>query len=61
MHWLVIILGTFILSISVSNPLYRILIEKFIILNIFFRVFFRILLFFTGLIVIFVGLYFESL
>jgi len=61
MHWLIIILGTFILSLSVSNPFYRLLIEKRIILTILFKLIFRILLFIIGLIVVFFGLYLESL
>jgi len=61
MHWLIIILGTFILSLSVSNPFYRLLIEKRIKLTILFKLIFRILLFIIGLIVVFFGLYLESL
>ena len=61
MHWLIIILGIFILSLSVSNPFYRLLIEKRIKLTILFKLIFRILLFIIGLIVVFFGLYLESL
>ena len=60
MHWLIIILGTFILSVSVSNPLYRLLVGKLIKLNTFFQINLRMLIFFIGLITIFVGLYLES-
>jgi len=60
MHWLIIILGTFILSVSVSNPLYRLLVGKLIKLNTFFQIILRMFIFFIGLIAIFVGLYFES-
>jgi len=60
MHWLIIILGTFILSVSVSNPLYRLLVGKLIKLNTFFQIILRMLIFFIGLIAIFVGLYLES-
>ena len=60
MHWLIIILGTFILSVSVSNPLYRLLVRKLIKLNTFFQIILRMLIFFIGLIAIFVGLYLES-
>tara|TARA_B110000014_G_C19591471_1_gene313996 strand:- start:86 stop:286 length:201 start_codon:yes stop_codon:yes gene_type:complete len=61
MHWLIIILGTFILSISISNPFYKLLIEKRLKLKFFFKIFLRILLFILGLFVIFLGLYLESL
>jgi len=60
MYWLIIILGTFILSVSVSNPLYRLLVGKLIKLNTFFQIILRMFIFFIGLIAIFVGLYFES-
>ena len=61
MHWLLIIIGTFILSISISNPFYRLLIQKRIKLNTFFNLILRGILFIIGLIVIFSGLYLESI
>jgi len=61
MHWLLIIIGTFILSISVSNPFYKLLIEKRIKLKIFLNLILRFILFIVGLIVIFFGLYLESI
>jgi len=61
MHWLLIIIGTFILSISVSNPFYRLLIKKRIKLKTFLNLILRVILFITGLIVIFFGLYLESI
>ena len=61
MHWLIIILGTFILSISISNPFYKLLIAKRIKLKFFFKIIFRLLLFILGLVLIFLGLYLESL
>jgi len=61
MHWLLIIIGTFILSISVSNPFYRLLIGKRITLNFFLNLTFRVFMFIVGLIVIFFGLYLESI
>ncbi len=61
MHWLLIILGTFILSISLSNPFYKLLIEKKLKLKIFFKIILRSLLFILGLIVIVLGLVLESL
>ena len=61
MHWFIIILGTFILSISLSNPFYRLLIGKRLKLNTFLQLSLRISLFILGLILIFLGLYIESL
>ena len=61
MHWFIIILGTFILSISVSNPFYRLVIKKKIKLTLFLNLIIRIFLFIIGLIVVFFGLYLESL
>ena len=61
MHWLIIILGTFILSLSVSNPFYRLLVEKRFKLKIIFKIISRILMFIIGLLLIFLGLYLESL
>ena len=61
MHWLIIIIGTFILSLSVSNPLYRMLAHKIIKLNLITKLLFRILLFIIGLIIVFIGLYLESI
>lgn len=61
MHWLLIIIGTFILSISISNPFYRLLIQKRIKLKTFLNLILRIILLIIGLIVIFSGLYLESI
>ena len=61
MHWLIIIIGIFILSTSLSNPFYKLLIEKKIKLNRFLRLTLRIFLFILGIVVIFTGLYIESL
>ena len=61
MHWLLIIIGTLMLSISVSNPFYRLLIEKRIKLKFFVNLILRVILFVVGLIVIFFGLYLESI
>ena len=61
MHWLLIIIGTFILSISVSNPFYKLLIEKRIKLKTFLNLILRVILFIIGLVVIFSGLYLESI
>ena len=61
MHWLVIIIGTLILSISISNPFYRLIIGKKIKLNSIFQIILRVILFLIGLVIIFYGLYLESI
>jgi hypothetical protein len=61
MHWLLIIIGTIILSISVSNPFYKLLIEKRIKLKTLSKLIFRIFLFMIGFIIVFLGLYLESI
>jgi len=63
MHWLVIIIGTIILSFSVSNSFYKLIIInrlKFKI-NRYLSVLLRIILFLIGVIVIFFGLFIESI
>ena len=60
MHWLLIIIGTFILSMAVSNPFYKLLIDKRIKLRIFNKLILRFFLFMTGIIIVFSGLYLES-
>jgi len=63
MHWLVIIIGTIILSFSLSNSFYKLIIInrlKFKI-NRYLSILFRIILFLTGIIVIFFGLFIESI
>ena len=60
MHWFIIILGTFILSISLSNPFYKLLIEKKLKFNTFIKILLRIFMFIIGLIIIFLGLFIES-
>ena len=61
MHWLLIIIGTFILSMAVSNPFYKLLIDKRIKLRIINKVILRFFLFTVGIIIVFFGLYLESI
>ena len=61
MHWLLIIIGTFILSIAVSNPFYKLLIEKRIKLRILYKFILRLVLFIMSIIIVFFGLYLESI
>ena len=60
-YWLIIILGVILLSTSISNSFYKVTIGKYLQLNIYFEAILRFFLFFLSIIVIFVGLYFESL
>jgi hypothetical protein len=59
-HWLIILFGILILSISVSNPFYNLTINKFIKFNLFFRIILRILLFILSILIVFLGLFIES-
>jgi len=61
MYWIVIIIGILILSLSLSNPFYRLLIKKKIKFNFFTELIFRIFLFLLAIIIIFIGLYIESI
>ena len=60
-HWLVIILGITLLSLPISNPFYKLILNNFLLKNLIMRFIFKIILFFTGIIVVFLGLYIESL
>ncbi len=59
-YWLLIIFGIFTLSISLSNQVYKLMIKKYITVNLLFQILFRIGLFFVAIILIFGGLYIES-
>ena len=61
MYWIVIIIGILILSLSLSNPFYRLLIKRKIKFNFFAEIVFRIILFLLAIIIIFIGLYIESI
>ena len=60
-HWIVIVLGIIILSISISNPFFNLTLNKIINFDLFFIALIRIFLFLIGVIIIFFGLYVESL
>jgi hypothetical protein len=60
-HWLVIILGIMLLSLPISNPFYKLILNNFLLKNLIMRIIFKIILFFTGIIIVFLGLYIESL
>ena len=61
MYWIVIIIGILILSLSLSNPFYRLLIKRKIKFNFFIEIIFRIFLFLLAIIIVFIGLYIESI
>ena len=61
MHWLVIIIGTLILSISVSNPFYKLIIAKKVQLSSILQIILRTFLFIIGLVTILLGLWLESI
>ena len=48
-HWLTIIIGIFLLSISISNPVYNLIIKKYFKLNKIVNILLRIVLFIFGI------------
>ena len=61
MHLVIILLGIIVLSLSISNPFYRLIFNNKININIFTKILFRLFLFFFAIILIFTGLYVESI
>ncbi len=61
MHWLVIVIGTLILSISISNPFYILIVGKRFQFNSIVQIILRTILFLIGLIIVFMGLWLESI
>ena len=61
MHWFFIIFGVLTLSLSISNPVYKLTIKKKIRTNILIHILIRIILFIGSIILIFFGLYLESI
>ena len=63
MHWIIIIIGTIILSFSVSNSFYKLIVIKKLKLNInkYLSVLVRIISFLFGIVFIFFGLFLESI
>ena len=61
MHWLVIIIGTIILSISISNPFYKLIIGKKIQLRSYRANNFKDNFIFNWIGTYFLGLYLESI
>ena len=61
LHWILIFIGIIFLSISISNPVYEITIKKYLKIIFLFQLIIRFLLFLLGVIIIFYGLYIESI
>ncbi|MBS57096.1 MAG: hypothetical protein CMP16_04405 [Rickettsiales bacterium] len=61
MHWIFIIIGILSLSLSISNPVYNLIFKNKFKKNIFIHIFIRFLLFISSIILIFIGLYIESI
>ena len=59
-YWLIFVLGIVILSLSISNPFYNLMIKKYLKSAFIFDVILRIFLLIVGILVVFLGLYFES-
>jgi len=60
LHWITIIIGIIFMSLSISNPFYKIIIKKRINTNLLFDICIRFLLLLLSIIFIFLGLYLES-
>ena len=59
-HWLTIILGVVILSLSLSNPFYNLMIKKYIKFPFIIQMILRFFLLIIGILIVFLGMYFES-
>ena len=59
-YWFLIIFGIFVLSSSLSNQVYNLVIKKYITVNLLLQILIRITLFFISIILIFSGLYIEG-
>ena len=60
-YWLTFVLGIVILSLSISNPFYNLMIKKYLKSAFIFDVILRIFLLILGILMVFLGLYFESM
>jgi len=61
MHWVFIIFGVLTLSLSISNPVYKLAIKKINKTSILIHILIRTVLFISSIILIFFGLYLESI
>ena len=60
-YWLTFVLGIVILTLSISNPFYNLIIKKYLKLAFIFHVIIRVFLLIIGILMVFLGLYFESM
>ena len=60
-YWLIIIFGTIMLSLSLSNPFYNLIIKKHLKLGFLPNSIIRITLFFISIIIILLGLFVQSI
>jgi len=60
-YWLLIFFGIMILSVSLSNPIYNLVIKKHYNFSFSLQIILRITIFFIAIIIIFTGLYIESI
>ena len=60
-YWLSFVLGIVILSLSISNPFYNLMIKKYLKSALISDVILRIFLLIVGILVVFLGLYFECI
>ncbi len=61
MHWLLIFIGILFLSSSISNPVYKLTLNKYLKITIYSQVLIRFILFIFSILIIFLGLYIESI
>ena len=61
LHWLTIIIGIFLLSLSISNPLYKLITKNLFKFNLIINILIRFFLFFISILLIFFGLWLESI
>ena len=61
MYWLLIFVGILFLSTSLSNPVYKLTVNKYLKISIFSQVLIRFLLFILSILIFFLGLYLESI
>ena len=60
-YWIIIVIGILILSISLSNPFYNLTIKRIYNFSSIINIIIRVFLFLLSIIIIFLGLYIESL
>ena len=61
LHWFTIIIGIFLLSLSISNPLYKLTTKNLFKFNLIINILIRFFLFFISILLIFLGLWLESI